>query len=317
MSNYMDENTDETFSDQPDEIHGQESEPVRPTLANTPAAPQPAYMGGPKKQNYEVGLSPGSNTTAEEELGEDEDFSEVLNDASLRLEQGQLYKLIMNTDLFNEGDADPKAIKNVQREIRQFAKERMEVMLGMRQETPKESANAFPMESFPFNALEVEVLKSLAATATKGQTVNAPAFSAGPKQAATLNKVSTQRTNKVQQSKPLSSRPSKPVQRTARQAEIEQILREEGVTMEEIDEVFDPNRKYYKDRKEFVEQSTEEIIDRNRRASATKTVASSTAMPMPTQEQIDAMYTARANQAASHPQMQTIMNLLANRKPNP
>lgn len=307
--NYMDqENDDETFKDQPDEVAGEEAAHVNVRVQRQLVPTQPAEV------QHDVGLSPGSNTTVEQELGEEEDdFSEVLNDASLRLEQGQLYKLIMNTDLFNEGDADAKAIRNVQREIKAFARERMEVMLGMRQEPSKEQVNAFPMDMFPFNALEVEVLKSLAATATKGQTANAEPYAA-PKQV-TLNKVSVQRpTRNVQPSKPLPQRASQPVKRTARQQEIEKILQEEGVTLDEINEVFDPNKKYFKDRKEFAELTSEQIIDRNKKLNAGKPVPNPQALPMPPQEQIDNMYAMRATQAAANPQMQMIMTLLEKKK---
>ena len=64
----------------------------------------------------------------------------VLSDARLRLEQGRLYEMVMNSDLFEGSDCDPKAIKNVEKEIRNFAKERMEIMLGMRQETSEEAS---------------------------------------------------------------------------------------------------------------------------------------------------------------------------------
>src|ERR1019366_6683663 len=95
----------------------------------------------------------------------EEDFVDVLSDAHLRLEQGSLYKLVMNGNLFQDVDADPKAVQNVQKEIKTFAKERMEIMLGMRKET--NTVEHLEID-FPFNALEVEVLKKLASTATKG-----------------------------------------------------------------------------------------------------------------------------------------------------
>lgn len=96
---------------------------------------------------------------------EEEDTAEIMSDANLRLEQGRLYQMILRHDLFGETDADPKAIKNVQREIRKFVRERMETMLGIRQETPQET-----IVSFPFNDMEVTVLKMLAYKMSKGAT---------------------------------------------------------------------------------------------------------------------------------------------------
>ena len=97
---------------------------------------------------------------------EDEDMANVLSDANLRLEQGRLYQMIMNHDIFGETDADPKAIRNVQREMRKFARERMETMLGMCQEEPTKQM----IVSSPFNDMEVTVLKLLASKMSKGAT---------------------------------------------------------------------------------------------------------------------------------------------------
>lgn len=105
----------------------------------------------------------------QEEPDEEDDMSEVLNNANLRLEQGRLYQMIMNHDIFGDTNADPKAIKNVQREIRKFARERMEIMLGMRHEAQKEVA----VVSSPFNDLEVLALKTIAAQMSKGATTRA------------------------------------------------------------------------------------------------------------------------------------------------
>ena len=97
---------------------------------------------------------------------------------------GKLYELVMKHDLFAGLDADPKAMKVVQKEIRQYAQERMEIMLGMRQEKTEAPAG-FPMELFPFNSLEVEILKAIAATATKGESRDAEPLNLGPQPPAT------------------------------------------------------------------------------------------------------------------------------------
>ena len=55
---------------------------------------------------------------------EEEDMSSVMVDANLRLEMGRLYQMILKHDLFGETDADPRAIKNVQREIRKRVREK-------------------------------------------------------------------------------------------------------------------------------------------------------------------------------------------------
>ncbi len=106
---------------------------------------------------------------------EEEDTALLMADAGLRLEQGRLYQMIMTSDIFGETDADIRAIKNVQREIRRFVRDRMEIMLGIRQEQVAQQ----PAVSSPFNDMEVAALKMLASKVTKGATEAAPS-SPGP-----------------------------------------------------------------------------------------------------------------------------------------
>lgn len=97
---------------------------------------------------------------------EEDDAALIMNDANLRLEQGRLYQMVLQGDIFADTNADPKAIRNVQREIRKFVRERMETMLGIRQEQVAQQ----PIVSSPFNDLEVTALKMVASKVTKGET---------------------------------------------------------------------------------------------------------------------------------------------------
>src|SRR5271157_590352 len=154
---YFDENEEEVFEDKPEEIEGEyHGDTWVPKAA--PAA-QVVAQGQPTAGKVAPVVQQEAPEEVEEEAQE-EDVSSVLTDARLRLEQGKLYELVMKHDLFEGVDADPKAVKNVQKEIRAYAQERMEIMLGMRQEKPQ-GENAFPMDLFPFNSMEVEALKAL------------------------------------------------------------------------------------------------------------------------------------------------------------
>lgn len=97
---------------------------------------------------------------------EEQDNFEIMSDANLRLEQGRLYQMVLQGNIFADTNADPKAIRNVQREIRKYVRERMETMLGIRQEQAVQER----VVSSPFNDMEVEVLKMLASRMSKGQT---------------------------------------------------------------------------------------------------------------------------------------------------
>jgi hypothetical protein len=166
---------EEVFDDKPEEAQTKYNEQGRAVIPPSTAQPiiiPPQQQPQQRHQRIEEAPAYEEEVEATEE-SEEEDYSEVLTDANLRLEQGSLYKLIMKHDLFVGVDADPKAIQNVQKAIRKFAREQMEVMLGMRKETAQVEHLQF---DFPFNALEVEVIKAMAKTFSKGATENSDAY---------------------------------------------------------------------------------------------------------------------------------------------
>jgi hypothetical protein len=103
-----------------------------------------------------------------------EDDTELLTNARLRLEQGKLYEMLLNHDLFASVDADARAIKNVQKEIKNFIKERLEVLLGLKPD-PKliPQIHQVNAASLPFSDLEIELLKRFLIKMSKGATEKA------------------------------------------------------------------------------------------------------------------------------------------------
>lgn len=144
----------------------------------------PGYVpSGPEPETPELDIEAVAGCVYSEE-SEEENDAVALTDANLRIEQGRLYQMLMTADIFGNLDCDEKAIKNVQRELRRFAKDRMEVMLGMKKPT-EQSTN---IVSSPFNHLEVEVLKTLAAKLSGGNTQKADPK---PAKSNTLNSISS------------------------------------------------------------------------------------------------------------------------------
>ena len=330
--NYFDQNGEDDesqeFRDQPDEIQVDSTgrsiaapdAPVRSVPQQRPQVQQPVQQAAPVQEEI-----------YEEVEEQEEDLSVVLSDARLRLEQGKLYELVLQNDLFVDTGIDERAVKHVQKEIRKFAQERMEIMLGMRQEQQVQPVNAFPAEAFPFNALEVQVLKALASTATQGASAQAEAYvpDTAPVQRRGLSPIAGKAQPKPVQKplqpqqrqaapaarKPLPQAPAKQVKRPTLNETQRRILEEEGLTLEQINEVFPPDYKPLDPT--FTENLTpEQIAERNLQGArrTQKQVPSQTAMPMPDQEQINAIYSQRAQSAAANPQMQTIMNLLTTKK---
>lgn len=106
----------------------------------------------------------------EDIIEEEEDEVSIVNTARIRLEQGRLYEMLIKHDLFEGVDAMPEAIDNVQKEIKTFIMERLEILLGMRAE--KEIQNQQVIQASQFNEMEVQALKQVASRLTKGASVN-------------------------------------------------------------------------------------------------------------------------------------------------
>jgi hypothetical protein len=307
---------EDPFSDMPEEAQTtRDGKPAAAASSTTheyapPRLPKP----DPRKTQAEIEAEANPVYEQEEEFEEEEgyaepseeeseDYADVLSDAHLRLEQGSLYKLIMNHNLFEGVDSDPKAIQNVQREIRKFARERMEIMLGMRQEPTARSQAEFVS---PFNALEIEVLKAVASTATKGATETEEANQL-PVQATRKNALKPiggsdkrpampPKVGKAAVKTPLKSRPPEPVKRSKLQMTAEQIAREEGVPVELLE-----MNALGVGGKSIAEMTATELLERDRMIAKRRTtsVKSSTALPHPTYEQMEMIAMTQSNSGAN------------------
>ncbi len=303
MSNgFWDDN--ETFRDMP-EVDGN-GQPLNsyPTSVTSAKSLNGNASQAPQQQEafiVEDYAEPRESSQSSFESDEEEDYSSVLSDARLRLEQGRLYEMIMNHDLFNGLDADEKAVKSVQKQIRKFAKEQMEVMLGMRQNI----VSAPGLVSSPFNDLEVEVLKRLASTATKGatETEEANTYVRQEPKKTTLNAISSSSKKKVMapiEKKEANKLPSaKPMERLNKQ------LIAVGLP-EEVEKPLE---------KPLGQMSFDELRARNarieERQKQNKAVAKNV-IPQMTYEQQSAMYAQRAAQIG--PGMANLINLVSNAK---
>ena len=78
----------------------------------------------------------------------------VMADARLRLEQGRLYEMLLEHSLFKDVDADARAIKNVEREIKAYIRERLEILVGLKVDKAKQvSGNAGQFKKSVFSVL--------------------------------------------------------------------------------------------------------------------------------------------------------------------
>lgn len=319
MSNNLWGEDEEEFRDVPDEAKlDSNKQPMQAPPAQV-QNPIPAYRPAnipaePTRVNPSAQqVAPTDEEFLDSVFGEEEDFTAVLNDANLRIEQGRLYQMIMNHSLFEGMDADERAVQNVQKEIRKFARERMEIMLGMRQEQQVQSN----VVSSPFNDLEVDILKKIASRATNGATETAEAnevasvLREAPRK--TLNPIGgSTALKRSAQAKPAGKLPTKtqaPLQRKKVDATVEQIAAEEGVSVEDLE------LGYTGIGKPLEKLTEEELLKRARetaqRLAKRTTVKSASALPMATPAQEEMLAVQRATQIGQAPGMATLLAKVA------
>lgn len=303
-----DPNGEGEFRDIPDEVvEGASAPPVN--IPNPPrTAPavqvigQEAYEEASEyEEEYEdeEGEYEAESAIPEEET--EEDYSNILDDARLRLEQGRLYEMVMKHNLFENLDADPKAALIVQKQIVKFAKEQMEIMLGMRQ--PKSQTN-YDVVSSPFNDLEVKLLKEFASKMSGGKSAEAGANKIAQK----LNSIGSP-SRPQREMAPVQPRQSAPAPRAPQQALPQApsapLKRKKKVSMgidRLLREGMSPKDVGYKPLKKHPGQmTTDELLKRNEEAklrqASQKTARPANAMPLPSYEQEEAHHANRVTGA--------------------
>lgn len=269
-----------------------------------------APVAGPTNQEFVDSIvqtmEEGASPLPEPEEA-DFDIQEVLNNANLRLEQGRLYQMIMSSNIFGETDADPQAIKNVQREIVKFAKERMEIMLGMRQEAAKEQP---VIVSSPFNDLEVLTLKTIAAQMSKGATTKAAAPTVAPKKdgITSISGVTKKQTTVSVEPKPLPKNRTAPVApkpATAAPAQAPQsaiVEDDKSYLTKPIDKMTPDELLAYEQDSQNRHQNLKAALPANR-------------VPIPSPAELEAMYTTRISNMTAAPgtTAMQLVNLLSQR----
>lgn len=294
---------------------------IPPNKTDTSSAFQAAKVEPSQKYMHEPDQGSSSSDHFDEfdydDFDNEEDESVVLN-ARMRLEQGRLYEMLLNHKLFENVSAHPKAINCVEREIKRFVKERLEVLLGLKPD-PRIKQLAQPVESpqLPFNELEISLLKQVLSKMTKGMTESAQnsnqTNSAQSQQPQSITPIKgtfkgTNRSGGLSSVKPqaqsgfpvknqaLTNKPdaNKPVNAGAQVAKTEQATDDRPVL----------NKSPFK-------MSASELIERNKYIAEQQrkrkaVVPDSQKLPMPNPLQLEAYYSAM--QAQSLPLINAIVN---------
>lgn len=93
--------------------------------------------------------------------------SNTIYNARLRLEQARLYEMLINHDLFEGVDADPRAVSVVRNELKHYIVRRLEILMGLHKPVERKTPS-----SEIFNPVEADFLKQLAYKGTKGASAH-------------------------------------------------------------------------------------------------------------------------------------------------
>ncbi len=91
----------------------------------------------------------------------------AISEAEKRIEQANLYKAVLNGNLFGKGSARPEIIKIVDKEFKAFVMYRLEVLLGIKAEGGLKGPQQQVQVASPFSPAEIAALKAIAARLNK------------------------------------------------------------------------------------------------------------------------------------------------------
>lgn len=143
---------------------------------------------------------------------DDEDIDATMSQAVKRIEEANLFKLLIKQPVFSEGSASPDILKSVNKKVREFAKRELEILLGLR--SAKEDVKIIQQKvELPFSEQEISALKILASKITKREPSVQPAEEKVP----TMNAIQVQEVSqpKMQQARPAQVAVQKPQSQVA------------------------------------------------------------------------------------------------------
>lgn len=141
----------------------------------------------------------------EESLRSDEMFEEGLDPiqiATARIEQGNLYKLLIEQDIFDGVNASPDVLNKVRSEIAQFATMRLEILLGLKKVERKQ-------KEAPGLQLEPEDILLLKALLEKVKHKEVPSITPGELRGTGKTATETPKLKPIQDSRVSTKKPIK------------------------------------------------------------------------------------------------------------
>lgn len=227
---------------------------------------------------FDLGLEDEYTEETEEQLDGDDEFSE----AERRLSLARYYQQLTKGGLIDE---DSEEARQVDAEVRQFARERMNVLIGIAAEKPA----AAPAPELPFTERQVAVLQQWADHMIERAAQPAIRPVAPP---APVKPQPTQPRIKPVAAPPVKKKSPRPAQVHGPKKRAEQLIKPKKEESKGVDystiptgEVFEENGKKYK----FVESPSLDENGNPKRVKmdVTAQVRPPTAIPMPRREHMD------------------------------
>lgn len=241
----------------------------------------------------------------------------TIGEAKLKLEQAKLYEMIIGFDMFSEvRDIHPDAILAVKEELKNFLVDRLEVLLGMKEESG--STNYF-------TAMEVKALKEVAKKITNSYQTRENVYSAREEEEEEFEAPPQGGLRKMGAPKPAPQRVEKPAYRAPTPVakpnprpelrQERQEVRQEAKAPLRKSASIAPKPNAPKPpipkrlQKSIDEMSEDELIERNKMITAGQTAKSvrDNSKPMPSFDQELGMHQSNTN---SNPQLSNMMTIL-------
>jgi len=134
----------------------------------------------------------------QDQESDEEDIDATMSLAVKRIEEANLFKLLIKQPVFAEGSASTDILQSVNKKVREFAKKELEILLGLR--PAKEEVKIVQQKvELPFSEQEVAALKIIASKITKRE----PSVQTTEEKIPTMNAIQVQDAQpKIQPAKP-------------------------------------------------------------------------------------------------------------------
>lgn len=229
--------------------------------------------------------------------------SSIVQIAMVQLEQARLYEMLLKHDLFEGVKVNQSARGNVEKELKDFILERLQILLGMKSEKKTEVAQPQKVKvELPFNDTEIDFLKALAFKGTKGESAKSPSTKMIESQsintikplkeeAGGLNKMNSlssysQEEEEYEEEEEIEVKAPAPRRQVQKQAPVQQ----QSTAPRTVDEIAKEDIKRMAQRKPAHLMSADELMEANKKIKSGKSGKSNKAIPMPSVENLAMHY---------------------------